>query len=70
MTTNRTVRDRVLRAWLDARERLLSQPERGDVPGWVLITIMTVGLVGVLWGVAEGQLESMFRSALSGFRQP
>ena len=38
--------------------------ERGDVPGWVLITVMTAGLVMVIWGVAEGQLSSMLRDAL------
>jgi hypothetical protein len=38
--------------------------ERGDVPGWVLITVMTAGLVMVIWGVAKGQLTSMLRDAL------
>ena len=33
--------------------------ERGDVPGWVLVTVMTAGLVMVIWGVAEDQLRSM-----------
>ena len=49
--------------------RLLSRgrrrPERGDVPGWVLITLMTAGLVTALWVVAKGQLVSMFQSAMS-----
>ncbi len=39
--------------------------ERGDVPGWVLITVMTAGLVGALWAIAGNQLGSMLRSALS-----
>ena len=39
--------------------------ERGDVPGWVLITLMTAGLVTALWVVAKGQLISMFQNALS-----
>ena len=39
--------------------------ERGDVPGWVLITLMTAGLVVVLWGVAEDQLVTLFKSALA-----
>ncbi len=39
--------------------------ERGDVPGWVLITLMTAGLVTALWVVAKEQLVSMFQSALS-----
>ena len=41
------------------------RPERGDVPGWVLITLMTAGLVTALWVVAKGQLVSMFQSAMS-----
>ncbi|MBR7743870.1 hypothetical protein KC207_11270 [Phycicoccus sp. BSK3Z-2] len=39
--------------------------ERGDVPGWVLITLMTAGLVAALWVVAEDQLVSLFQQALS-----
>ena len=39
--------------------------ERGDVPGWVLVTVMTAGLVTVIWGVAKGQLSSMLSNALS-----
>ncbi len=39
--------------------------ERGDVPGWVLITLMTAALVAALWVVAEDQLVSLFKSALS-----
>jgi hypothetical protein len=42
--------------------------ERGDVPGWVLITLMTAGLVTALWVVAKGQLVDMFQSALSSVR--
>lgn len=42
--------------------------ERGDVPGWVLVTVMTAGLVMVIWGVAEGQLRSMLTSALASVK--
>jgi hypothetical protein len=38
--------------------------ERGDVPGWVLVTVMTAGLVGALWKVAGPQLNSMLTAAL------
>ena len=38
--------------------------ERGDVPGWVLITVMTAGLVAALWAVAGPELERMLREAL------
>ena len=46
------------RLWLELAEPR-TRDERGDVPGWVLITVMTAGLVMVIWGVAEGQLGSM-----------
>ena len=39
--------------------------ERGDVPGWVLITVMTAGLVAGLWAIAGSQLGSMLRDALA-----
>jgi hypothetical protein len=51
--------------------RTISRPwpaprdERGDVPGWVLITLMTAALVSALWLVAEDQLVALFRSALA-----
>jgi len=38
--------------------------ERGDVPGWVLITVMTAGLVVALTAVAKPQLMEMLRQAL------
>ena len=40
--------------------------ERGDVPGWVLITLMTAGLVAGLWAVAGPALNDLFTSAISG----
>ena len=42
--------------------------ERGDVPGWVLITVMTAGLVAALWAVAGPQLSGMLSDALSSVR--
>ena len=39
--------------------------ERGDVPGWVLITVMTAGLVVLIWGVAGDQLKTMLQNALN-----
>ena len=43
--------------------------ERGDVPGWVLITLMTAGLVAVIWTVAEDQLQDLFREAMNSVRR-
>ena len=45
------------------RARAAGECERGDVPGWVLITGMTVALCMMVWGVASGSLSSL----LSGF---
>ncbi len=42
--------------------------ERGDVPGWVLITVMTAGLVAALWAIAGPQLAGMLRDALNSVR--
>ena len=54
---------RLTRFWLNH-----GRDERGDVPGWVLVTVMTAGLVMVIWGVAEGQLRSMLADALSSVK--
>lgn len=40
--------------------------DRGDVPGWVLVTIMTAGLVTALWLVADDKLKELFSNALDG----
>ena len=36
----------------------------GDVPGWVLIVLMTSALVVAIWGVAKGRLVQLVESAL------
>jgi len=47
------------------RARLASHGrDRGDVPGWVLVTIMTAGLVTALWLVADDKLTQLFNDAL------
>jgi hypothetical protein len=38
--------------------------DEGDVPGWVLITLMTAGLVAVLWTAAGDKLGSLLNTAL------
>jgi hypothetical protein len=43
-----------------------SERDRGDVPGWVLVTIMTAGLVTALWLVADDKLRQLFSDALDG----
>lgn len=38
--------------------------DRGDVPGWVLVTLMTAGLVLALWAVAGPALVELFETAI------
>ncbi|HEX8001253.1 MAG TPA: hypothetical protein VF519_01000 [Mycobacteriales bacterium] len=42
----------------------LGDRERGDVPGWVLITLMTAVVVAGLWGFAQESLQNILASAL------
>lgn len=39
--------------------------EQGDVPGWVLITVMTAGLVAAIWLIADDQLSAVLSRAIS-----
>ena len=62
---------RGLPSWLPRRARRSSArvrahgSERGDVPGWVLITLMTAGLVLLLWALAGPALTGVFTTAIS-----
>jgi hypothetical protein len=49
---------------LVARTLARRRDQRGDVPGWVLVTVMTAGLVGALYSLAKPQLSQMLTSAL------
>lgn len=50
-----TLRRRFPARWAD---------DRGDVPGWVLITLMTAGLVMIIWGLAGPALSGVFQQAI------
>jgi hypothetical protein len=51
-------------------ERRAGERERGDVPGWVLITLMTAGLVTILWTLAGAQLGALFTRAMNSVSGP
>jgi len=57
-----------LRQWrtrLAGQARALIEDETGDVPGWVLVTLMTAGLVVLIWAVAGPALTSLFEQAIA-----
>ena len=45
--------------------RIDLRDERGDVPGWVLVPLMTAGLVVALWTVAGSTLTEVFLNAIA-----
>jgi hypothetical protein len=51
--------------WQGLQARIAIERERGDVPGWVLITMMTAGIVVALWIVAEPTLRNLLTGALN-----
>jgi hypothetical protein len=51
----------IVTAWIRARG---DDSERGDVPGWVMVTVMTAILVVAILGVFEPQIKSAIGSAL------
>ena len=42
----------------------LGRQDDGDVPGWVLITLMTAGLVIIIWAIAGPALSGVFQQAI------
>lgn len=54
-----------LMSWLNR----VADDQRGDVPGWVLVTVMTAGLVTAIWLIADDQLTSVLDRAISSVSQ-
>ena len=61
------ITDTYLKALLGFFAPLANQddPERGDVPGWVMITMMSAILVAAILVVAQDALVNMFNNAMS-----
>ncbi|MHB1065946.1 MAG: hypothetical protein ACYC2Z_00740 [Candidatus Nanopelagicales bacterium] len=62
-------RTRARLALLAVRLQWLRQ-DRGDVPGWVLVAVMTAGLVTAIWVAADDQLTSVLDRALGSVSAP
>jgi hypothetical protein len=69
----------ILESYLLVRDDILNSPkakafnskflkpassERGDVPGWVLVVLMTTGLVTAIWTIAAPRLTSILKNSL------
>ncbi|MFM1964567.1 MAG: hypothetical protein RL134_292 [Actinomycetota bacterium] len=48
----------------------ITSSDRGDVPGWVLVAVMTAGLVTALWLVADDALTSVLDRAINSVSGP
>ena len=42
----------------------LQGKSRGDVPGWVLVVLMTTALVTGIWSIAAPKLTTILRNSL------
>ena len=38
--------------------------ERGDIPGWVMVVLMTAAIVAAVWALAEPALTRLFNDAI------
>ena len=64
MNTPRPHRARFATCLSHAPAKKLLDDESGDVPGWVLVTLMTAGLVVLIWAVAGPALSALFEQAI------
>ena len=53
-----------LEEWKKSRIFQALSDERGDVPGWVLVVLMTTGLVTAIWTIAAPRLSAILRNSL------
>ena len=58
--------NRLTRWWRGATTwaHTVAEDDSGDVPGWVLVTLMTAGLVVLIWAVAGPALTALFEQAI------
>lgn len=56
-----------VRSGIEIKDRFntLVKDERGDVPGWVLVVLMTTGLVTAIWAIAKPNLTSILNNSLN-----
>ena len=69
----KTISQQVIHAELRFRNALIKthdsflshlKNDRGDVPGWVLVVLMTTGLVTAIWTIAAPRLTAILKDSL------
>lgn len=69
----KNIAEQVVLAEVVFRERLTKMHERfftrlkddrGDVPGWVLVVLMTTGLITAIWTIAAPRLTAILKNSL------
>jgi hypothetical protein len=69
----KTITEHAVQAELQFRNALIKthdsffarlKDERGDVPGWVLVVLMTTGLVTAIWTIAAPRLTAILKDSL------
>ncbi len=60
--TELVFRDYLTRAHKNFYAKL--KDEQGDVPGWVLVVLMTTGLVTAIWTIAAPRLSAILKNSL------
>ena len=61
------VQERIANSLKAVREKKfvkMMKDERGDVPGWVLVVLMTTGLVTAIWTIAAPRLSAILKNSL------
>ena len=59
-----SARNYIHRQEIGERIQMLIRDEKGDVPGWVLVVLMTTGLVTAIWAIAAPRISSLLRNSL------
>ncbi len=49
------------------RQSLIHRNERGDVPGWVMITVMTIVIASAILAIFQQQVTSFLQDTLDTY---
>lgn len=59
----------ILHTFLSTTRQFLAakilHPQKGDIAGWVLVALMTAGIVVVIWTAGGPLLEKVFQNAVN-----